>query len=141
MATFGNDTKGNHGLQRAGAHPYTQGQQNADTDGFLQGDFCRIGYMGDCLATAEIGSPDAANYCHQFSDVKQYILKRNTVDILRNSVTGPEKEGKRSPYKPRISTSLSGECTGPARPSSPRRRRSMGELVKGDVVVVPGAGD
>jgi hypothetical protein len=42
MTLFGNDTRGDHGLRRAGAHPYSRRQQNANTDGFSWGDFCRI---------------------------------------------------------------------------------------------------
>jgi hypothetical protein len=43
-------------------------------------------------------------------------LKRNNVDILRNGVTGPENEGKRSPYRARIRVSHSGACPGPSPP-------------------------
>ena len=72
-------------------------QQNADTGVFSQGDFCRIGALQDYLDLAGIGPPNAAKYCHQFSDVKLCILKRNTVVILRSRAPGQGKEGKRSP--------------------------------------------
>ena len=108
MTIFSNDTRGDSGPQRAGAHASSPDQSNADTGVFSQGDFCRVRALWESLTRQRSALRTLLN---TVIILRRKIVKlwRINVDILRNSIAGTGKEDKWNPQRALISTSHSGE--------------------------------